>query len=337
MAPRVLITTSSFLDTPGAHVEELEKFGFILTKARGPLGEEELHKIIEKDGPFDGVLAGEDKFTAEVLKALAPHTKIISRYGVGTDTIDMEAASSLGISVTNTPGVNHGTVAEHLFGLLFSVLRHIPEHNALVHSGRWKRFTGMEIAGKTIGIFGFGRVGREVARRAMAFGMNVIVYNTSWSSVHEDYLEQLREAFNHPIFREDRAEVRRVVQCDEALALSDIVSLHMNLTKSNTQFLNARRIGICKTGVVIVNVSRGRLIDQHALAHSIRSGRVAAFAADVLDPEPVDPQNPLLGMPYVHLTPHVSSRTVDSIVRQGIAAVHNLVAGLARSLEVKGQ
>jgi len=338
MKLRILVTTSSFLDTPGMHVEELEKFEFQLVKSRGPLGESELLTLIEREGPFDGVLAGEDKFTRVVLEQLAPQTKVISRYGVGTDTIDLEAANVFGIKVANTPGVNHTTVAEHLFGLLFSILRHIPEHNALVHAAKWKRFTGMEVAGKTLGIFGFGRVGREVAKRAMAFGMNVLIYNTSWSAPHEEFFQQLLSAFKHPLFCEDSVngggpQLSRTNQCEEALAKSDIVSLHMNLTKSNSHFLNARRIAMCKNGVVILNLSRGRLIDQQALANSIRSGKVAAFAADVLDPEPVDPHNPLLGMPYVHLTPHIASRTVDSIVRQGIAAVHNLAAGLANALE----
>jgi D-3-phosphoglycerate dehydrogenase / 2-oxoglutarate reductase len=324
MTPKILVTTSSFTDTPGPHIDELAALGCEIVKIRGPLSEVELLGVIEKRGPFLGLLVGEDQFTETVLERLVPHTKGISRYGVGLDKIDLEAAQRLGIPIATTPGSNHTTVTEHAFGLLLSVLRQIPEHNEIVHSGKWKRFTGMELAGKKLGIFGFGRVGKEMVKRALAFGMKVMIYNSSWSQDHEEFIVAMREVFSNPHFSEYPPSIERVLNLDELLAEVDIISLHMNLTKNNTHFLNARRLHLCKRGVVIINVSRGRLIDQASLANAIRSGKVAAFAADVLDPEPVEPSNPLLGLPYVHLTPHVGSRTLDSVIRQGLMAVQNL-------------
>jgi len=290
-----------------------------------------LLELLDKIGPFDGFLVGEDFFSAKVLEKMSPRAKVISRYGVGLDKIDLEAAERLGIKVLNTPGVNHTTVAEHTFGLLLSALRHIPEHNEIVHKGQWKRLTGIELAGKTLGILGFGRVGKEVAKRAMCFGMKVIIYNSSWSAEHNRYLDRLRAVFSDEVFEEYPPQVSRTQSVEEVLSSSDILSLNMNLTKHNLQFLNSRRLSMCKRGVIIVNVSQGNLIDQYALADAIRSGQVAAFAADVLYPEPVEPTNPLLGLPYVHLTPHIGSRTVDSVIRQGLAAVKNLRSVLEQS------
>lgn len=329
MSQKILVTTSSFLDTPGPHVDALQGLGMEIVKCRGPLSEVQLLEVIEKDGPFEACLVGEDYFTAPVIDRLAPNTRVISRYGVGLDKVDVEAAQRCGVKVCNTVGVNHTTVTEHAFGLLLSLLRHIPEHNEFVHNGQWRRLTGLELAGRTIGILGFGRVGREVAKRAMCFGMKVFVYNTSWSTEHQQYIEQLQQVFGHEIFAEFPPSVERIQNVDDILAESDIITLHMNLTKHNLSFLNSRRILRCKRGVIILNVSRGGLIDQRAVADAIRAGHVAAYAADVLDPEPVQSSNPLLGLPYVHLTPHVGSRTVDSIIRQGLAAVEHIKEALA--------
>jgi D-3-phosphoglycerate dehydrogenase / 2-oxoglutarate reductase len=333
MSPRILVTTTSFLDTPGPHVQELNATGFEIVKARGPLNEMQLLKVLETEGEFEGFIIGEDEFTGKVIDRIAPRAKVISRYGVGLDKIDLEAASRHGISVANTPGVNHTTVTEHTFGLLLSILRHIPEQNEWMHQAQWRRLTGTELAGKKLGILGFGRVGREVAKRAMAFGMNVLIYNSSWSTDHANYISRLNTLFADPVFDEYPPTVKHVSSLEEVLAMSDVISLHMNLTKNNVHFLNARRISQCKRGVIVLNVSRGGLIDQVALADAIRSGYVKGFGADVLEVEPVTPDNPLLGLANVHLTPHVGSRTRESVVRQGLAAVRNLIRGLTPEQE----
>jgi D-3-phosphoglycerate dehydrogenase len=328
MAYSVLVSTSSFIDTPGAHVTKLLDSGFEVIKARGPLNEDQLLSYIGDGTKFDAFICGEDDFNARVLKAAAPRAKVISKYGVGLDKIDLGEAEKLGIKVTNTPGVNHSTVTELTFGLLLSLTRFIPEQNAHVHKGEWRRHTGRELAGKTLGILGFGRVGKEVAKRAMAFGMHVRVFNTSWSPQHSAYLDELTKVFSHDLFSENRPSVQRAPRDEDLFPHSDVISVHMSLTRDNQHFVNRRRLLMCRRGVFLVNVSRGALVDQRAMADLVRSGHVAGYGADVLDPEPVQPDNPLLGLANVHLTPHVGSRTHESVVRQGSAAVDNLLRAL---------
>lgn len=328
MAYSVLVSTSSFIDTPGTHVQKLLDEGFEVVKARGPLNEAQLLSYIGDGTKFDAFLCGEDDFNATVLKAAAPKAKVISKYGVGLDKIDLAEAERLGIKVTNTPGVNHTTVTELTFGLLLSLTRYIPEQNAMVHRGEWRRQTGRELAGKTLGILGFGRVGKEVAKRAMAWGMNVRVFNTSWASQHAAYLEELTQVFSHPLFGEYPPTIQRAPRDEDVFPHVDFLSVHMSLTRDNQCFLNRRRLMMCRRGVYIVNVSRGALVDQKALADCVKSGHVAGYGADVLDPEPVQLDNPLIGLSNVHLTPHVGSRTYESVVRQGTAAVDNLIHAL---------
>jgi D-3-phosphoglycerate dehydrogenase len=324
-AQRILVSTTSFLDTPGAHRDLLSASGMTVVSARGPFSDVSLIELIQKHGGFDGYICGEDEFSAKVLEVAAPRAKVISKYGVGLDRIDLEAAERLGISVTNTPGVNHSTVAELTFGLLLSLVRKIPEHNAFVHNCEWRRFTGSELAGKTMGVIGLGRVGREVARRAMSFGMRVLVYNTSWSGSHGQFLTDLHRAFSDPVFAEFSPSIRVIESAEELLGMADVISLHINLSKANQCFLDRRKISACKRGAIIVNVSRGALVDQRALADAIERGHIAGYAADVLEPEPASPDNPLIGLKNVHLTPHIGSRTIESVVRQGCAAVKNLL------------
>lgn len=325
MTYSVLVSTSSFIDTPGEHVRKLQDTGWEVVKARGPLNQEQLLSYIGDGNRFDAFLCGEDDFNAKVLQAAAPRAKVISKYGVGLDKIDIGEAEKLNIKVTNTPGVNHTTVTELTFGLLLSLARLIPEHNAMVHRCEWRRQTGHELAGKTLGILGFGRVGKEVAKRAMAFGMSVRVFNTSWSSQHTTYIDQLAQVFSGPVFEEHPPSIQRAPRDEDIFPHVDFLSVHMSLTKDNQAFINRRRLSMCRRGVYIVNVSRGALIDQRAMADALKSGHVAGYGADVLDPEPVQPDNPLVGLSNVHLTPHIGSRTYESVVRQGSAAVDNII------------
>lgn len=323
---RVLVTSSSFLDTPGPHRQALDLTGAEVLSARGPLDENRLRTVIHECGEIHGVICGEDAFSAEIIKKLPSTVKVISKYGVGLDKIDSPSAQSRGIAVTNTPGVNHGSVAELTFGLLLSLVRKIPSHNAICHNAEWKRLTGFDLAGKTLGIIGLGRVGKEVARRALAFNMDVLVFNTNWSNAHAQFVEEANSIFSSPFFSSRPHSIARADKVEELLAASDFISLHMNLTKDNQSFLNAHRISSCKRGVIVLNVSRGSLVDTKALADAIQRGQVGGYGADVVEPEPIQPDNPLIGLPEVVLTPHIGSRTFDSVARQGLAAVHNLVS-----------
>ncbi len=328
MSFRVLITTTSFLDTRGGHLELLERSNLDIVTARGPLDSEELMSVAQQLGPFDGALIGEDEFNNAVFEALSPRLRIISRYGAGVEKIDLESAQRHNVVVTNTPGATHEAVAELAFGLLLALVRNIPEENSIVHQGLWRRFTGRELSGKTIGIFGLGGVGQEMSKRSLAFGMRVLVHNTSWSNFHQSFLDNLNSVFSAGIFKNNPPHMQRLEKVEDVLRSADIITLHMNLNKSTEFFLNRRSLGQCRRGVWVINVSRGRLVDQEAMAQALRNGQVGGFAADVLDPHPVTPDNPLLGLPNVILTPHIGARTVESVERQGTAAVNNMLAVL---------
>jgi D-3-phosphoglycerate dehydrogenase / 2-oxoglutarate reductase len=334
MPTRVLITTTSFLDTPGPHLARMTACGYETVTARGPLTEEELLQVVEKEAPFDGLLCGEDEVTARVIEKLGPRLKVISKYGVSLEKIDRDAAAKFSIKVSNTPRVNHSAVAELTLGLLIAVTRELPAHNVAVHKAHWDRKTGVELAGKTLGIVGLGRVGKEVAKRALAFGMNVDVYNTNWSAGHEEFVAHMNEIFLDGVWGENPVTMRYVQHLDDLLREAHFVSLHMNISKDNRGFLDHEKLAHCRRGMFIVNVSRGALVDHYALAEALKSGQVAGYAADVLEPEPVDPGNPLLGLPNVVLTPHIASRTFDSVAKQGMAALLNVIEVLGPAAQL---
>src|ERR1017187_9886166 len=176
MPNRMLLTTTSYQDTPGKHHDLLAQSGLEVVRARGPLSEAQMLELVTKDIGFDGFLNGDDAITAKVIDAALPRLKVIAKYGIGLDSIDVKYATSKRIPVLFTPGVNHTTVAEHTFGLMIAIAKHFwPHLNATKH-GKWKRITGSELANKTIAIFGMGRIGKEVAKRARAFDMHVKGY-----------------------------------------------------------------------------------------------------------------------------------------------------------------
>ena len=306
---RILITTTSFQDTPGRHHDLIAQAGFEIERARGPLPEPEMLKLV---GSFDGIVCGDDAFTRPVLQKCLPRLRVLSKYGIGVDKIDLAAATDLGIPVTYCPGVNHVTVAEHTFGLLLALTRLIPQQDALVRKGEWKRSTGRELAGKTFGILGLGRIGKEVAKRAIAFEMKVCAFDLYWD---EAFAKQ------HGIERKAAAE--------EVLQASEVVSLHMNLTGENKEFVNASRIALMRKGAYLLNCARGALIHEADVAAALMSGRLGGYGADVVEPEPIAKTNPLLGAPNVVLTPHVASRTYESVERQATMAAENLIRVLA--------
>ena len=168
MKPRILVSTTSFQDTPGPHHEMLAETGWEVVKARGPLSEADTRSVV---GDIDGYICGDDAITKSVLQQASPRLKVLSKYGIGVDKIDVAAATEMGIPLLFTPGVNHTTVAEHTFLLLLALEKHLLFHTDSTRQGGWDRRTGREILGKTIGIVGMGRIGKEVAVRARAFGM----------------------------------------------------------------------------------------------------------------------------------------------------------------------
>jgi phosphoglycerate dehydrogenase-like enzyme len=306
---RVLLTTTSFQDTPGVHHDLLARAGFDIVRERGPLSES---RMLELAGQFDAYLCGDDALTRAVIQKSLPRLRVISKYGIGLDKIDVKAATDLKVPVLFTPGVNHTTVAEHTFALLLAAVRNlVPEANH-VAQGRWTRITGTELFGKTLAIVGLGRIGREVAVRARAFGMRLLGYGNHWD---EDFAAQ--------------NGITRVGSFEDVLRQADVVSLHTKLTAQTRHIINSGNIGLLKPGAVIVNCARGELIELSALVKALRSNSILAYAADVLDQEPPPPDHPLLGLPNVVITPHIGSRTHESVQRQASCAVENLTLFLS--------
>ena len=302
---RILLTTTSYQDIPGPHHELLESSGAQIVRERGPLGEA---RMLELVGDIDAILCGDDQITKAVLDQAAPRLKILSKYGIGVDKIDVAAATQMGIPLAFCPGVNHTTVAEHTFALMLALFRHLVEEANFTRGGNWKRLTGHEIMGKTLGIVGLGRIGKEVAIRAKAFGMNVIGYDVYWD-----------EAFTAT------HEVTRAASIAEVFAMSDVISLHTNLTEETREMVRAESIATMKDGVILLNCSRGEVVNNADLAAALESGKVGGYGGDVLDEEPPSADHPLLHAKNCIITPHIGSRTYESVQRQAMMAATNLL------------
>jgi D-3-phosphoglycerate dehydrogenase / 2-oxoglutarate reductase len=306
---RVLLSTTSFQDTPGVHHGLLAAAGFDLVRERGPLSEE---RMLELAGQFDALLCGDDALTRAVIQKSLPRLKVISKYGIGIDKIDVRAATELKVPVLFTPGVNHTTVAEHTFALLLAAVRNlVPEANHVAR-GDWTRITGTELFGKNLAVVGMGRIGCEVATRARAFGMNVLGFGNHWD----------------PDFAA-RYSITRIERFEDVLRQADVISLHTKLTPETKHLINAGNIGLLKPTAVIVNCARGELLELGALVKALKSKAILAYAADVLDQEPPPKDHPLLGLPNVVITPHIGSRTFESVQRQATCAIENLTLFLA--------
>jgi len=305
---RVLLTTTSFQDTPGAHHQLLESAGFEIVRERGPLPEA---RMLELAGQFDAFLCGDDAITRAVITKSLPRLKVISKYGIGVDKIDVKFATESKIPVLFTPGVNHTTVAEHTFLLLLALEQNFLYGVDASRRGEWKRKTGHEVLDKTIGIIGLGRIGKEVAIRANAFGMHPVGFDVYWDE---------KFAAEH--------KVRRAASLDEIFAVSDYISLHTNLTPETKDMINAGSIAKMKKGVLILNCARGEIVHTSDMVAALQSGQVGGYGTDVLDQEPPPADHPLLKLPNCIVTPHIASRTYESVVRQATTSVKNLLLAM---------
>ena len=305
---KILLTTTSFQDTPGAHHDLLAQTGWEIITARGPLNEADTLALV---GEVDGYICGDDAITRKVLEKARPKLKVLSKYGIGVDKIDVKSATEFGIPVLFTPGVNHTTVAEHNFLLLLALEKNFLFHTDSTRSGGWKRKTGHELLDKTIGIIGMGRIGREVAIRAKAFGMNVLGFDLHWDE---------KFAAEHGL--------QHAKTLDDIYKYSDYISLHTSLTPETKDMISAASIAKMKKGVLILNCARGEIVNTNDLIAGLKSGQVGGYGTDVLDQEPPPPDHPLLKLPNVVCTPHVASRTYESVVRQATTSVKNLILAM---------
>jgi D-3-phosphoglycerate dehydrogenase len=272
---------------------------------------------VDTDSPLDEIIGGYDalivrsatKVTADVIERGA-RLKVIGRAGVGVDNVDVEAATRRGIVVANAPESNVVSAAEHTIGLLVALARNIPQAHAALVEGRWERskWGGVELADKVLGVLGFGRIGRQVARRALGLQMKVVAYDPFVGA------ERFRE------LGVDSASF------DDVLARADFVTLHLPLTDETRRSIDSAAIAKMRDGVRIVNAARGDLLDDEALVAALESGKVAGAAIDVFVPEPYD--GPLLRAPNIIVTPHLAASTEEAQDRAGVIVAEQVAAAL---------
>ncbi|HEY3202891.1 MAG TPA: phosphoglycerate dehydrogenase, partial [Thermoanaerobaculia bacterium] len=247
------------------------------------------------------------------LLAAAPHLTVVGRAGVGVDNVDVPTASARGVLVLNSPTGNVVSAVEHTFAVLLALLRRIPEASVSMAAGRWEKskFLGSELAGKTLGIVGLGQVGSRVAARARAFEARLLG--------HDPYL---------PVEKAQEMGVP-LVPLETLLESSDVVTLHSTAMEKGKPLLGASEIARMKSGAVLVNVARGSLVDRAALYEALKEKHLAGAALDVFDPEPPDPNDPLLRLPNVVATPHLGASTVEAQERVSVQTVEALLEALA--------
>ncbi|HEV8214341.1 MAG TPA: phosphoglycerate dehydrogenase [Gemmatimonadaceae bacterium] len=281
----------------------------IVHTERGADNEAELIRRI-RDADVVLNIRGYTRFSAAVVAA-CDRLRLISIWGTGTDNVDFTATRARGITVTNTPGVNAHAVAEHTIALMLAVARRIPSMDAGVRAGEWPRGLLVQLEGKTLGVIGLGAIGSRVATLASAFGMTVLA-----STLGEDG-------------GRSRSVGARHVPLEVLLRESDFVSLHLRLSDKTTRHLDRDRLALMKPSAFLINTARAGLVDREALFEALRESRIAGAGLDVFHEEPIRPNDPLLGLTNVVLTPHNAGSTAEVIDRGLQQAVENISAFLS--------
>jgi len=274
-------------------------------------------ELLRRVAGVDGLLSLlTDAVDDELLDAAGAQLKVVSNFAVGFDNIDVEACTRRRIPAGNTPGVLTETTADLAFALLMAAARRIPEGVDHVRDGRWLTWgpmllMGVDVHGATLGIVGFGRIGREMARRARGFGMRILYQDV------------------HPATAEDEAELgARRVEMDELLSESDFISLHVNLTDETHHLIDADALRAMKPTAVLVNTSRGPVVDPDALESALRGGEIFAAGLDVTDPEPLPSDHPLVALPNCIVVPHIASASRVTRGKMAAMAAANLLSGV---------
>jgi phosphoglycerate dehydrogenase-like enzyme len=258
-------------------------------------------------GPADGLVVGSDPVTETIL-ASATRLRVIGKFGAGLDNIDVEACRRRGIAVTSGPGANREAVAELVFGLFIALARGLPEAQRRVREGEFPLFIGTELHGKTLGVIGLGQIGRAVAIRGEAFGMNVLAHDC----------------------REDSAWPGEYATLEHVLRHADFVSIHVPLTPATRGLIGERQLGLMKPVAYLVNTARGEIVDHQALYSALRERRLAGAGLDVFWREPPD-NHPLLHLPNVIATPHLGGFSHEALLRSAQALAADLVRALTQT------
>jgi glyoxylate reductase len=271
--------------------------------------------IIENIASAEGLLCLlTDKIDAQLMDK-GPKLKVISNCAVGFDNIDIEAATKRGLVVGNTPGVLTETTADFAFALMMAAARRVAEGDRNVRAGKWKTWgpmilLGQDVFGSTLGIIGLGRIGAAVARRAKGFGMKIMYSD---------------------VIRQPQAEKElglEYVEMGKLLAESDFITLHTNLTPETQHLIGPEQFNVMKRNCILINTSRGPIVDNIALYEALRDGKIAYAALDVTEPEPIPIDHPLLTLDNIVIAPHIASASVTTRTKMGMMAAENLIAGL---------
>ncbi|HIM79888.1 MAG: D-glycerate dehydrogenase [SAR202 cluster bacterium MP-SInd-SRR3963457-G2] len=277
-----------------------------------PTTEQLLGKVVEADGILTNIM---DRIDADVFQA-AHRLKVVSQLGVGVDNIDVAEATRRGVLVGNTPGVLAKATADIAFGLLMSAARRISEGDRWLRAGNWKMqyhpmvWLGAEVHGATLGIVGMGQIGVEMAKRARGFDMRVIYYSRTRKPELES---ELGMEYFEP---------------SDLLSTADFVTLHIPLTLETRHFIGERELQLMKPTAILINAARGAVVDSQALYTALKEGWISGAALDVTDPEPILPDDPLLSLDNLVITPHIGSASIDSRRRTCLLAARNVVAGI---------
>ncbi len=303
--PSVLIGPYLLRNAPGRFRDILSEAGFDLIDPTGgfALSREELIPHLPR---IDAMIAGGERMTSELF-AMAPRLRVIARAGVGYDLIDLAAAAAHRVAVTITPGTNQESVAEQTLALMLALARRIVHNDRVIHGGGWDRALVTPVRGMTLGLIGMGRIGRAVAVRAQAFRMRIVAFDTV---LHDDF---------------DRRHGIERLSLDEILKTADMVSLHLPLTDATRGMVDRDFLGRMKPGSYLINTSRGGLVVEADLRDAIVSGHLAGAGLDVLNSEPPEPGNPLLGLPNVVLCPHIAGTDIQSMREMAELAATTIV------------
>lgn len=305
---RVLVTPTTFgKEDPSLRLTLEKTVGVVIySPVARPLTSSELLPLVKE---VDGYIAGLDQIDSSVIEA-AGRLQVIARYGVGVDRVDVEAATKRGIVVANTPGANSVAVAELAIGLMLALGRQICQADQATRCGEWPRYSGVGLRGKTVGLVGFGAIGREVASRLKAFGCRIVVAD--------------------PCVGSDCADTYGVqlVPLEELLAASDFVSLHASLNSSTSGMVDDTFLKKMKQGAFVVNTARGELMDEEALHGALEKGHLRGAALDCFRKEPPPADHPLLRLPQVIVTPHTGSHTDEATNAMGRMSLEACLAVL---------
>lgn len=304
---RILITSTSFGKTDPLPLDKLKQHGceILENPHKRPLKEVELLPLLEN---VDGVIAGLDEYTEKVIMN-AKRLKVISRYGVGLDNVDMDAAEARGVQVTTVPGINAEAVADLTVGLMINIARKITRADRSLKEGKWEKIFGNSVYGKTLGIIGYGRIGQAVRERVRGFQMPVLVYDPDKEK---------------DLSGRDDIQYREL---QELLKASDFISLHANLSEASHMMIGYNELSLMKPAAYLINTARGGLIDENDLCRALKEGLIAGAALDCYLHEPPI-GSPLLSLENVITTPHIGSYSFESVLEMGLCSVDNLINAL---------